>query len=410
MGKEKQQVIGNSLYNLKKIITHFAKQGDNVLLVGAPGTGKELFANLYAKASDRYIMALNIAGLSASVIESELFGHTPGAFTGATMDRVGIFGAQAKNNALFFDELGDIPHEIQAKLLRVIQYGDYQKVGCDAAHRINIDEIRIVAATNKPHQIRNDLKDRFKCILVPRLIARKGDITALIKHFLKGTSITHITEETYKGLTQAEVSWGGTVPGGAVMHHWNGNVRELEGALKTAVFLCEQRGEKTLTKEDFPSINWQKISFSRDQLKLLREWEQLYRVNRNIKPRPDKSPKLKIKDLPVNKEPLPFNAFFPTEEDLREADDGNLLLRKEMAKIGRQIFYVGSEVQKIRENKLKESEKINFDKMHPDEYFKMFWKYHSDLGRKPSDIKRIFGSNPHTAKTNLGKAKRGELG
>ncbi len=409
MGEAEKKIIGNSLGNLKKIIKHFAKQGENVLLVGAPGTGKELFANFYAKATNKEIRALNIAGLSTGVIESELFGHREGAFTGATRHKIGIFEAYAESNTLFLDELGDIPHEIQAKLLRVIQYGDYQKVGSDEEQEINTDKMRIVAATNKPQQIRKDLKDRFICILVPRLIERKGDIAALVKHFLKGTPITHITEETYKGLTQAEVSWDGTVPSGAVIHYWNGNVRELEGALKTAIFLCEQRGSKTLTKEDFPSTNWQKISFSRDQLSLLSEWEQLYRVNRNIKLRPDNSPKLRIKDLPVSNEPLPFNIFFPTEGDIKETDCGNLLLRKEIAKIGRQIFYVGSEVQKIRENKLKESEKINFDKMHPDEYFKMFWKYHSELGRKPADMERILGLNRHTAKTNLRKAREGEM-
>jgi transcriptional regulator with GAF, ATPase, and Fis domain len=219
-----------------------------VLIRGESGTGKELLAAAIHAASpraDRPFVKVHCAALSQSLLESELFGHVKGAFTGADRDRVGRF-EQANGGTLFLDEIGDINLEVQTKLLRVLQETSFERVG--SSHSIKVD-VRIVAATHQDLEalieagrFREDLYYRLNviCLHTPALRQRREDIIELASFFLK----LH-AERTGKVLTHVEPDAVELLMG----HDWPGNIRELENVIERAVVLADG---PALTMEDLP--------------------------------------------------------------------------------------------------------------------------------------------------------------
>jgi len=230
------EIIGESdalKYVLFKI-EQVAPTESTVLITGETGTGKELVAAAIHKAStraDRALVRVNCAALSASLIESELFGHEKGAFTGASTTKIGRFEL-AKGATIFLDEIGELPPESQGKLLRVIQEGEFERLG--SSRTIKVD-VRIIAATNrnldrevKNGLFREDLWYRLNVfpITVPPLRQRREDIPLLVEHFVNkfakklGKVITSVSPTTLKSLGD---------------YSWRGNVRELANVIERAV-------------------------------------------------------------------------------------------------------------------------------------------------------------------------------
>ena len=207
-----------------------------VLLIGERGTGKELAAARLHYLSgrwDRPLVTLNCASLAPTLIESELFGYERGAFTGARERRAGRFES-AEGGTLFLDEIGNVPLEVQGKILRVVEYNTFERVG--SAERIDVD-VRIVAATNadlwelvRREQFKADLLDRlsFEVLVVPPLRARRGDVLLLARHFA-----TRMARE----LDRVEAPVISDAAAEALERHaWPGNVRELKNVVERAVY------------------------------------------------------------------------------------------------------------------------------------------------------------------------------
>ena len=207
-----------------------------VLLVGERGTGKELAASRLHYLSRRWqepLLALNCSALNPTLIESELFGYEKGAFTGAEQRRTGRFEA-ADSGTLFLDEIGTIPIEVQEKILRVVEYGTFERVG--SSESIEVD-VRIIAATNADlramalkGEFKQDLLDRlsFEVLFLPPLRQRPGDISLLANHFaarmafeLGMEEIPHFSEQAASALEN---------------HSWPGNIRELKNVVERAVY------------------------------------------------------------------------------------------------------------------------------------------------------------------------------
>ncbi|OQW94972.1 MAG: sigma-54-dependent Fis family transcriptional regulator [Verrucomicrobia bacterium A1] len=233
-------IIGNSheMQSVYDQIAQVSKTGTTVLIEGETGTGKELVAHAIHYNSDRadkpFIKA-HCAALPESIIESELFGHVKGSFTGATADRKGRFEL-AHGGTLFLDEIGDIPASIQIKLLRVLQEREFERVGGTQTIKVNV---RLVAATNRDlralvnqGKFREDLFYRLHVfpIYVPPLRARKADIVLLADHFLEKYS-----KENRKNVRRLS----SPVIDMLMSYHWPGNVRELENCIERAVLVAE---------------------------------------------------------------------------------------------------------------------------------------------------------------------------
>jgi len=231
-------VIGNSpaMHTVVARLRQIAPTSASVLITGESGTGKELVAKaLHNNSPRRYkpFVALNCAALSDSILESELFGHVRGAFTGADRERKGWF-EHANGGTLFLDEVGDIPLGTQVKLLRALESGEIVRVGTNEPIKVNV---RLISATNRElseaiaaGEFRHDLYHRLKVVSVklPPLRERREDIDLLIDHFLKdfmtshGKKITAITPAARKVLRQ---------------HSWPGNVRELKNVIESMVVI-----------------------------------------------------------------------------------------------------------------------------------------------------------------------------
>jgi transcriptional regulator with PAS, ATPase and Fis domain len=221
-----------------------------VLIEGETGTGKELVARGIHRASaraDAPFLAVNCAAVSETLLESELFGHRKGAFTGATQDHRGLFEA-ATGGTILLDEVGEMPLAMQAKLLRVLQQGEIIPVGDTRARKV---DVRVISATNRDlsaevakQAFRQDLYYRLAVfpILLPPLRQRREDIPLLIDRLLKAVTKRHQT--TVNG-----------IDGGAVellqRHDWPGNVRELENVLERAVALA--RAGETIGAPHLPA-------------------------------------------------------------------------------------------------------------------------------------------------------------
>ncbi|ECC9724999.1 AAA domain-containing protein [Salmonella enterica subsp. enterica] len=232
------EIIGRSeaMYNVLKQVEMVAQSDSTVLILGETGTGKELIAraihNLSGR-SGRRMVKMNCAAMPAGLLESDLFGHERGAFTGASAQRIGRFEL-ADKSSLFLDEVGDMPLELQPKLLRVLQEQEFERLG---SNKLIQTDVRLIAATNRDlkkmvadREFRNDLYYRLNVfpIQLPPLRERPEDIPLLVKAFTfkiarrMGRNIDSIPAETLRTLSSME---------------WPGNVRELENVVERAVLL-----------------------------------------------------------------------------------------------------------------------------------------------------------------------------
>ena len=232
------EIIGEStsMQTVFSLLTKVAPTDSPVLITGESGTGKELVAraiHFRSERKERPFIAKNCATFNSQLLESELFGHVKGSFTGAHRDHSGLF-EQADTGTLFLDEIGEMSTSLQAKLLRVLQDGTFQSVGSNEEVKV---DVRIVAATNrdlakmvKEGQFREDLFYRLNVIHVelPPLRERDGDVPLLIQHFLdkfadqRGEAPKPITDDAWKILKN---------------YHWKGNVRELENEIQRMLIL-----------------------------------------------------------------------------------------------------------------------------------------------------------------------------
>jgi two-component system response regulator HydG len=250
----KHRLIGSSppIQRLLDMLPKVASADLPVLIEGETGTGKELLARDLHDRSPRAggpFIPVNCAALPESLAESELFGHTEGAYTGAKGQRAGLF-VQATGGTIFLDELGELPLSIQSKLLRVLQESTVRPVGSD--REIPID-CRIISATNRDLKVeasasrfRSDLYFRVAVLKmhIPPLRDRRSDILTLAQHFNR--RIAHRRDAAAPDLSKG-------VATSLVAYHWPGNVRELENAIERAVALCDGH---LLTIEDLPEELW----------------------------------------------------------------------------------------------------------------------------------------------------------
>lgn len=234
---------------LCKKIKKVARTDATVLITGESGTGKEVISRLIhyeSKRSSKPFMALNCASLPEGVIESELFGHEKGAFTGASSTKKGCFEL-ADEGSLFLDEIGEMDLEVQAKLLRAVEYKTFRRVGGSEEIETNA---RIIAATNKKldeaiecGEFRKDLFYRLSVVElhVPPLRERRGDIRLLVDHFLDELSEKHDVgvKEFDKESLQLLVNY-----------NWPGNVRQLRNVIERCVILCP---DKFITRQYIPN-------------------------------------------------------------------------------------------------------------------------------------------------------------
>jgi DNA-binding NtrC family response regulator len=235
-----ESVIGShpSMQRLLSKVAQAAQSRATVLIHGETGTGKELIAlavHMHSKRGHGPFVKLNCASLADTVLESELFGHEKGAFTGAIGRRKGRF-EQADGGTLFLDEVSEISPAVQVKLLRFLQEREFERVGGNDTIRV---DVRIVAASNKDLQqlvedgrFREDLYYRLNVVRldVPALRMRPSDIPMLAEHFLR--RYAEENEKSIRGLTQRALD-------ALLAHPWPGNVRELQNAVEQAVVLCE---------------------------------------------------------------------------------------------------------------------------------------------------------------------------
>ncbi len=241
------EIVGESaaIVRIKEMIERVAATDARVLITGSNGTGKELVARWLHEKSNRKNMPfveVNCAAIPGELIESELFGHVKGSFTGAVKDHKGKF-EQADGGTLFLDEIGDMSLSAQAKVLRVLQENKLSRVGSDKD--INV-KVRVVAATNKnlleeieKGNFREDLYHRLSVIVihVPSLAERKEDIPLLVNHFIE-----QICNET--GMAQRSIDADAVAE--LQKHVWTGNIRELRNVTERLLIL----GNQTITKED----------------------------------------------------------------------------------------------------------------------------------------------------------------
>ncbi len=233
-----EEIVGRSpaLARVFAAVERVAGTDASVLIFGETGTGKELVARaIHARSprKDRPLVKVNCAALSPGLVESELFGHEKGAFTGATERRIGRFEL-ADGGTLFLDEVGEIPLDLQVKLLRVLQEREFERAGGSATLRT---DVRVIAATNRDlaqaiaqGKFREDLFYRLNVfpIVMPPLRERVGDIPLLVSYFIErqqaklGRHITHVADATMERL---------------VAYSWPGNVRELENVIERAMIL-----------------------------------------------------------------------------------------------------------------------------------------------------------------------------
>jgi two-component system NtrC family response regulator/two-component system response regulator HydG len=233
-----------------EVVKQAAGTRATVLILGESGTGKELIAQALHEESPRRghpFIKVSCAALSETLLESELFGHERGSFTGAVGRKEGRFEL-ADGGTLFLDEIGEIAPQVQIKLLRALQQREFERVG--GTETLKVD-VRVVAATNrdlaaevKAGRFREDLYYRLNVVAVtlPPLRQRKGDIPALVAHFLGKYAESY--GKTIRGLAPGTLN-------AVLAHDWPGNVRELENAIERAVVLC--KGDH-LTADDLPPI------------------------------------------------------------------------------------------------------------------------------------------------------------
>ncbi len=256
MKEENIKIIGKSkqIKDLIDISLQVAKSDISVLIYGESGTGKDIFARTihqFSNRADKQLVSVNCGAIPEGILESELFGHKKGSFTGATDDRKGYF-EMADQGTLFLDEIAEMPLTTQVKLLRVLETGEFLPLGSEITKTV---DVRIIAATNKDLQtevdakrFRKDLYFRLKAVtlFIPPLRERKEDIILLINYFLKNYSeqnhipMPKISDDALDLLTSFS---------------WPGNIRELKNVIETSVALNKN---DILTEESFRNL----LSFS----------------------------------------------------------------------------------------------------------------------------------------------------
>lgn len=246
-----QSIIGNSseMNEVFRIMRHAASSESNVLITGESGTGKELVARAVHSNSVRTrkkFVTVNCGAIPEGLMESELFGHVKGAFTGAVSDKRGLV-EEADKGTLFLDEIGELPQVLQVKLLRVLQDGDFSRVGDPVPRHVNV---RVIAATNRDlkkaiaeKNFREDLYYRLNVIPIelPSLRKRKEDIPALVNFFLEKHKVKAV-EKNIKGISKEALQ-------ALLNYHFPGNVRELENAVEYAIAFTSG---PAVQKDDLP--------------------------------------------------------------------------------------------------------------------------------------------------------------
>lgn len=237
-GRRFEQIIGSSpaLETVLRQVECVAPTDSTVLIRGETGTGKELIARAIHQVSSRCgrpFVRLNCAAIPSDLLESELFGHEKGAFTGALAQRIGRF-EMANHGTLFLDEIGDIPLPLQPKLLRVLQEREFERLGSGRTHQV---DVRVVAATNADleemvwrKEFRKDLYYRLNVfpIQLPPLRERRSDIIPLVNHF-----VSIFSRRMEKQINDISLETMDAFRG----YHWPGNVRELQNLVERAVIL-----------------------------------------------------------------------------------------------------------------------------------------------------------------------------
>jgi nitrogen regulation protein NR(I) len=242
-------IVGRSegMQNVFKLIGQLSASNATALITGESGTGKELVARAiyhHSERSEQPFLAINCAAIPENLLESELFGHERGAFTGATGQRIGKF-EQCNRGTIFLDEIGDMTPATQTKILRVLQSGTFERVGGNQALRV---DVRVIAATNKPleeavanKQFREDLFYRLNVVRIhlPPLRERRDDVRLLVNYFLRklGSKPKSIAPDALRALEQ---------------YHWPGNVRELENVIQRALVVA--KGDAILASDLPPEV------------------------------------------------------------------------------------------------------------------------------------------------------------
>jgi len=275
--EKKEEIItqNKKMRRLKKLIEQVARTETTVLITGETGTGKELVAQAIYQNSPRkknLFVKVNCAALAEGVLESELFGHERGAFTDAYIQKRGRFEL-ADRGTLFLDEIGDIPPTTQVKLLRVLQEGEFERVGAEETIKV---DVRIIAATNqnlpqaiREKRFREDLFYRLNVVNLelPPLRERREDIPLLAQYLLRkyrklNKQVEGISEEALDCL---------------ISYYWPGNIRELENTIERAVILAK---EPLIKKEDLSLPSGDIVSLSKESFSL--GSKSLRKVERNL--------------------------------------------------------------------------------------------------------------------------------
>lgn len=342
---------GNSLVYLDALLDDLVQYDWNILFAGERGTGKEVFAQKYIEKSGRKekFESINCAGLNESTLSSQLYGHTKGAFTGASESHKGLIETVNNGGGLFLDELGDASDDLKAGFLRVLQTKEYLPIG--AAESKQITDVRFIAATSKAVDLREDLQDRFLTIYLPPLRNRIGDINQIIQAVW-----TKLTAEV-------QVSFPNKISFDALQllksYEWPGNVRELQNLLQIALILSIRNGESVLRCGAFPHL--QKES------------------------KADNSRKFLIKNLGVESTPAAMKDFLIPPKNTAPSYTEN---------------------EKNRQYPDEEIMNMLFESIPPQKYTKGFWAYHAKKGSTGKKITSQFPSiKAGTANNNLKKAR-----
>ncbi len=277
------EILGNSpaLMHVLRDLQHVANTETTVLIQGETGTGKEVIAraiHAHSQRRDQPFIKVNCAAIPASLIESEFFGHEQGAFTGATKKREGRF-ALADNGTIFLDEIGELPLDLQGKLLRVLQESEFEPVGSSHTQKVNV---RVLAATNRDVQkevgkgaFREDLYYRLNVfpIHLPPLRERGEDVVLLansfVQHFSQrmGRPMAQLSSEAIRRLTG---------------YHWPGNVRELQNVIERAVITSKTSQlnlDRALPNEEISSSSPRDVTPAPPTIQTIQELQQLERQN-----------------------------------------------------------------------------------------------------------------------------------
>jgi DNA-binding NtrC family response regulator len=281
-GRPEFIATASSMAPILETITRIAPSDANVLVTGEHGTGKEVVARtvhaLSLRASRPFI-AVNTGGLAEGVFESELFGHVKGAFTDARSDRIGRFEL-ANGGTIFLDEIGNVPPRQQAKLLRVIESGEIERVGSSRSQRV---DVRVISATNadleaacRTGQFREDLLFRLNTVELhlPALRERREDIPVLAMHFLAQYSSRY--RRPVHGVDSSALQ-------SLLQYSWPGNVRELEHTIERAVLMCRseqiQPADLGLGAQRPASLNLEELSLEAVETILIRKALQRFQGN-----------------------------------------------------------------------------------------------------------------------------------